>query len=635
MGDEGRIRPRAYLAALAGLWLSAQWIFHGEIVRYSFVTLAAPFVHAVFILLALTIVNMALQPRLRRCTLTPKELLVVYAVVSVGSAVMSCDMQSILVTMLPYPAYFLDTPEKWSALISGAVPEQLLVTDRQAVELFYRGNSTVLRMEILAAWARPLALWSGFIIVLLLTMQSAAVLLRKAWVENERLSFPIVALPLALACEPRTLFSNRMLWLGLAAAGSITLLNGISYLYPAIPSIPIKRQPLALVSSGPLAGPFTVTVAFYFFAITLGFLMPVQLGMAIWLFFVLYRIELATVQLLGLPPESRAPYAESQAFGAYVGVLVASLWRLGGSLRSIWRAAWTPGQWRDPEAAEYRRAIIGLAVGATAIAVFLAVHGMRPFWAVVYVTVFLGLAVMISRVRAELGFPVHDMHAMGPAPALIRLLGAQSFDRSTLGMFAMTHWLHRAYRGHPMPHQLEALKLAGTEYQDRRSMNAAIAVGAVGAVLIGFGVFLDGFYRVGAGSGKMNQWAVGYAREAFGQNLPAWLQSPARVLPGERYAALFGLAFALVLGALRNMAPSLPVHPLAYAVANSWGVANLWLPIMIGNLAKVAVLKAGGLRAFRNAVPFFYGLMLGEFAVGGSWTLLGMALNTPTYEFWP
>ena len=83
-------------------------------------------------------------------------------------------------------------------------------------------------------------------------------------------------------------------------------------------------------------------------------------------------------------------------------------------------------------------------------------------------------------IRVEFGFPVHDLHQMGPAPALVRTFGAGSFDRNTLGAFALMHWLHRAYRGHPMPHQLEGAAIGSHTIRGRVVQDQLAVLDGVG-----------------------------------------------------------------------------------------------------------------------------------------------------------
>ena len=62
---------------------------------------------------------------------------------------------------------------------------------------------------------------------------------------------------------------------------------------------------------------------------------------------------------------------------------------------------------------------------------------------------------------------------------------------------------------------------------------------------------------------------------------------------------------------------------------NEFGLVSLpnWLVIEINRS------KTGGFRAYRWARPLFFGLILGEFAVGTVWTIIGVILNQPSYAF--
>ncbi len=73
---------------------------------------------------------------------------------------------------------------------------------------------------------------------------------------------------------------------------------------------------------------------------------------------------------------------------------------------------------------------------------------------------YFALALAITRMRAELGTPIHDLHFTGPETIMTRVAGSRAFNADNLTVFALFFWFNRAYRSHPMPHQLEAYKLA-------------------------------------------------------------------------------------------------------------------------------------------------------------------------------
>lgn len=635
-----RIRFRAFLIGIPLIPLAGLWIFGGEmggaVQRYTFATWAAPFYNAVYILLILSLLNLPLRKHLPALSLNGLELLAIYAMVSVGSAIMSSDLQGILVTIMGYHTYFADPMNNWNQLFDGALPKWLLVNDKAALMGFYRGNSSFWWPENYTPWIRPMIAWTLFIWALLFMMLTVNTILRKAWVERERLTFPIVALPIAMTEEPESFFRNRLMWIGFGIAGLITLVNGLSYLYPNFPYIPIKRVDYQVATSGSLLALGKVRVAFYFFAIALGFLMPLDLSFSIYAFYFLFKLEGVAVNLMGVPPESKFPYTVSQEFGAYMAIFGVAVWGLRGHLKDVWRIA-TSNQKTAEGAGEptrYRTAIIGFGVSSFILLMFAKYAGMKPQVAVAYFAIYLALVVMITRIRAEFGFPVHDMHNTGPDQTLTRLFGTTPFDRSTQGSFAVLWWLTRVFRSNPMPHQIEAMKMAGHDGGAQRSMFRAVLIAGMIAVPICFLVYLNGFYHWGAATANVNGWGTGYGKEAYGR-LEKWTLSPVMADTGEKLATLFGFGFALLLAALRRQFAGFPLHPLGYAVAPSWGVMNLWLPIMIGSWCKAGVLRGSGLQGYRKATMLFFGLMLGEFAVGCSWTLYGLVKGISTYDFWP
>lgn len=635
-----RIRFRGIAIGIALIPLAGLWIFGGEmggqVPRYTFATWAVPFYNAIYILLILSLLNVPLRRYLPRLALNSLELMTIYIMVSIGSALISSDLQGVLITLMGYPAYFATDTNNWDKVFSGVLPTWLMVTDKSVMVGFYKGNSSFFTLEHMSAWARPIIAWTLFLWALLMMMLSVNTILRRAWVDQERLTFPIVALPMAMAQEPEKFFSNKLMWLGFAFAGGLTLINGLAFLYPGIPTIPIKRVDYPLASSGPFAAMGNIRVAFYFFAITLGFLMPLDLSFSLYFFYILSKFQAVFVGMMGIPPESRFPYNDSQSFGAYIAIFLAAIWGLRRHLRRVWNTATGRGE-PGADAAEpmrYRSSLIWLAISTAFMLVFAKFAGMAPLVAVVFFGMYLAICVLVTRLRAEFGLPVHNMTHMAPDQTMIRLVGDDVFDRQTLGAFSLFYGFNRVYRSHPMPHQLEGMKMAGGDGANQRTMFRAMLIAGMIAVPVCFIIYLNGFYHWGAATAHVNQWGAGYGREAFNK-----LES--RLLPGiapeagEKMAAAIGFGFAMLLSTLRVRFVGFPLHPLGYAVATEWGMFNLWLPIMLGSWFKAFALRGFGLQGYRKALMLFFGLMLGEFAVGCTWTVYGLLRGIPTYDFWP
>ena len=99
-------------------------------------------------------------------------------------------------------------------------------------------------------------------------------------------------------------------------------------------------------------------------------------------------------------------------------------------------------------------------------------------------------------------------------------------------------------------------------------------------------------------------------------------------------AVIIGFSIALFLQVMRTRLPWWPFHPLAFAVTSSWEINLVWMPLFIAWVLKVVILRYGGRQGFSKSVPFFMGLIMGQFVVGSLWNVWGVAMDLPTYQFW-
>ena len=77
-----------------------------------------------------------------------------------------------------------------------------------------------------------------------------------------------------------------------------------------------------------------------------------------------------------------------------------------------------------------------------------------------------------------------------------------------------------------------------------------------------------------------------------------------------------------------------PLHPAAFAITTTWGMHLVWSCLFISGLAKLIILRYGGLKTHTTVIPFFLGLIIGEFVVGGFWTIISVISGMETYRFW-
>ncbi|MCS6777446.1 MAG: DUF6785 family protein [Chloroherpetonaceae bacterium] len=639
------VTARAVLLALILMPLNAHWVICMEVIRYSgHPTTISLFFNVVFLLTVLLLLNGLLKRLAPRHALAPGELLTIYIMLALGSAIAGHDMIEVLTPILSHAHYFARPENGWANDILPYLPPWLTVSDPRALREFYTGTGSFYQPHNLRAWGIPVLWWTLFFVLLGFIMLCINTLLRRQWTESERLSYPLVTLPLEMV-NPRTqLFRSRLFWAGFALAALLELWNGFAYLYPQIPSLPLKRSGAMqdlnnYITTPPWNAIGWTPVAVYPFGIALGMLLPVDLLFSAWFFAWVWRLERVFGAASGYAEIPGFPYVEEQSFGAYIGLAVFALWTSRGHFVRIWRGLWSRGVDLNDreEPLPYRWAAFGLLMASIALFAFCRACRMSPLWILACFTIYFALAIAITRMRAELGPPAHDLHRAGPDSILPAVFPSNQIPRADLAMFSLFYGFNRAYRSHPMPVQLEGFKIAERVGGNYRwlfwAMLLAIAWGALSA----FWADLHQTYQVGAAE----KVAPPNVQLIFGSEpwnrMATWVRSPNTPMQRNNItiAITTGFFLTLLLNSLRVRLSWFPFHPVGYAVSSSWSLSLLWLPLFIAWVVKALILRYGGLRTYRQTLPFFLGVILGECVLGSLWMLIGIVLRIPTYAFWP
>lgn len=643
VSSQNGLTVKSLLIGLLLIPANVFWIIQLEVVRYTHPTLIHPLSNVIFIVFWLLIVSLGLNRISTKIGLSQAEILTIYVMLCVVSSLCSHDMMEILVTILGHPFRFATPENEWRELFAKQLPAWLTVSDEKALRNYYEGNSTLYIEHHLATWLQPAVWWIAFIFVLMTVMLCINILLRVQWTERERLTYPIIQLPLEMVNPESNFFRRRMVWFGFSVAAAISILNLLNSIFPEVPYLPVKRQSIhQYFTTRPWNAMGGVKISFYPFAIGIAFLIPLDLLFSCWVFYWLYKIELMIGRIVGFRGIPRFPYANEQAFGTYIGLLAFALWAGRSHFKAI-IVHLSQGiglldskrQVDDSnEPIPYRLAFFGILIGCVFLGIFSYQIGMSLWVIPLFFGLYFLLAIMIARVRAELGFLVHDLHNIDPHSVLVTALGTHRLGDGSLIGFSLYMFFNRAYRAHPMPQLLEALKITQTQSISSRRMALAILIAtSVGSVVI-FWLLLDSYYRHGAESGYYETWALGFGRGVYRQ-LEGWLTFPrAPDLTGVGFMGVGFLLTALMM-VVRAKFLWWALHPLGYAMANSWGMYNLWCCLLVAWFLKAIVLKHGGLQSYRQAIPFFLGIALGDYVLGSIWSIASIATNTPLYQFWP
>jgi hypothetical protein len=174
---------------------------------------------------------------------------------------------------------------------------------------------------------------------------------------------------------------------------------------------------------------------------------------------------------------------------------------------------------------------------------------------------------------------------------------------------------------------MEAFKLAGSRKIRLKSLVFPIMAALVISTFSGMWAFIHLCYKEGALSRCIGFPGPGVGYESF--NWAASAIDPGFTAQSGRWlAVLLASGLIALLTLLRSRFIWFPFHPLGYCVG-PWAIW-LWMPFMIAWFCKLIVLRYGGLRLYRAVLPFFFGLVLGDYACGALWSLIEVHFHIPT-----
>ena len=597
---------------------------------------------ALFLLFLSTFANIALRSLHPRLAFRPGEMAVLYSMMITACAIPTMGLMEYLLPGLTALGYYTTPENEWQQLIQHHVKEWMVVQDPLAIKYFYEGLPRGSAIPW-AAWVRPLCAWSVFILALYLAMICAAVIIRRQWMEHERLIYPLVQIPLAVMQQDERavppLLRNSLMWVAFLIAVAVGSMKGLHYYYPTIPqiemstNIPVFRNTVSL----PIMLSFTVVGLSYF--------VNLEIVLGLWFFALLALVEQGVFNVLGVQSTEmvsvygtpNSPYLAHQGIGALLIYVFLGLWTARRHLGNVWRRAWCGDETVDDsgEMMSYRAAVCGLAGGVLVMGIWLWASGIPALLVVLLLLIVFGILFGLTRIVAEGGVAA-ARSPMIASTFVVSGVGAPMVGPEGLVALAYTYIWHGDVRTFIMASCTNGLKVL-EGFKHLRPLFWALVLSIL-VTLIGSAVsILHLTYTYGGVN--LHSWFFGAGSQVPFQFITHKLQNlPPVQWDGWLFKAIGGGVMA-ALTALRHHFLWWPFHPLGFAICTvSYVVARIWFSFFLTWILKLIILKYGGPNLYRKLIPFFIGLVLGQICNAGFWLFIdgftGMTGNNIGVLYW-
>ncbi|MFP4056625.1 MAG: DUF6785 family protein [Candidatus Brocadiia bacterium] len=606
----------AALAALINVWEPfGYYISHGLWMRFGYISVAVllPFVLLVFP------VNFGLRLIHPRLALEPWELVIVFAMGMVAAIFPSLGLIGFLLSYISAPYYYASPENYWATWMSRTMPRWLAPSDTTAaVQWLFNGmpSGESIPWE---AWAVPLFWWGLLIGALFLCSFCTMVVLRKQWVDAERLPFPLAELPMMLMAQrpgrgrwPAVAY-KPLFWIGFAIPFFVICWNMVAYFKLDFPRIPF--QTWAYVQFGPSFPPILCKANF--FVMGFAYFTPLNILFSVWFFRLLFILEAGAFNIVGLdigkPDNWGCPFSAAcgwQNWGGFLVLVLLGFWMARRHLVGVARQALglKGGADDSGEVVRYRTALMGLAVGGTVVVAWYLRAGMSLWVAAFFVPVGFLIYVGVTRLVAQTGM-VYLWSPITPQAATFYTLGYDqmaSTDRLMVGMGYCVNCNNERLIPYTAAHNI---RMAAVEPRAHRGFLLMMAMAAVISMAVGVAYTLTLCYTRGASNFNAFEWSRGH-EWIFGHVAQKQLH-PAPTDWGRMLFMGIGAATTAAVAALQYRFAWWPIHPVGMAIGAGETTGYAAFSIFLTWILKSIIVKVGGAQAYRRWRYFFVGIMVG------------------------
>lgn len=559
--------------------------------------------------------------------LTRSELITIYIMLVVACCIPGMGFTQFMIPCLLGSTYYATPENDWDFLYNQYIPSWMIPRGEGVARYFFEGLPAGASIPW-EAWVLPLTLWFGFFLVLAFAMICTMVILRKQWVDHEKLVYPLVQVPMEMIQKEdggivgRSFFTNKAMWLGFAVSFILLSVNGIHSYYPEFPQL---NRTTAL----PLFGDTSLTLWFsppwtgFFYFVNL------EISASIWFFYLLVTLQKAVFNTIGIQSTQQIdfysldPFLAHQGLGSMIVFVLVGLWVARRHLRDVLaKAVYGLREVDDSgEILSYRVAFFGLLVSLLLVAFWLTMIGLTFPVACLFVFGSMIIFLALTRVVAEGGIPAMRPPLM-TSTFVMSAVGTTALGASGLVALGFSYGWHAEIRSFVMSSVANGLKMSEIIRGPKRRLFWAVVIAILVSLAGSTYVTLVMAYK----HGGINLNPLFFVNQATQFGPRDMAPRIAAELTGPRWDAWgFMAAGGAIMAALmwaRHHFLWWPLNPLGFTVSANWKTGHIFGSALLAWFLKMVILRYGGPQLYRNMRPFFLGLILGEIVSAGGFLIL-------------